>query len=129
MRHQMAIMRRPTLVLAALVAGCASARRGDDAPSAAIEFTNEGLTGAEVFSVSRSGTRVRLGAVMAGRTEVMRLPLHADGGDRAIDIVARLAVTSREVSTGLLTLGPGERVIVTLLSDGRMLSVLPARDP
>lgn len=116
------------LVCVAMVAACVPLRRTGP-PPAEIVFANRAMNQADVFTVSRSGARVRLGSVMAGQTVVLRVPVGAEGGDRAVEIVARIVATAHELSTGLVTLGPGERLAVTLPLDERLLSVLPAREP
>jgi hypothetical protein len=108
-------------------AACGPMRRGP-AP-ARIIFSNESLDEAAVYAVSSSGSQTRIGTVMSGRTDTLRVPTGALGGDNSTNIVARILARSRTPSTGRVTLNPGDVVQVTLSSDERILSVLPAREP
>jgi hypothetical protein len=94
-----------------------------------IVFSNQSLDQADVYAISSSGGQTRIGTVMAGRTDTLRLPAGAVGGDNSANIVARILASSRTPSTGPVTLNPGDRVQVTLGTDERILSVLPAREP
>lgn len=119
------------LALSALSAACGGARRAP-APAgtpAEVVFTNNSLNQAEVFAVTRSGARARIGTVFAGRTETLRIPAGSLGADHTASIVARIRATGRAPSTGLITVAPGERVQVTLPNDERMLVTLPMREP
>ena len=93
---------------------------------ATVLFTNESLDQADVFAVPGGGTRVRLGAVLPGRTETFTLDRSALGGTGSLVIVARLLARSNMPDTGPLTLIGGQRIAVRLSSDARTLSVLPA---
>ena len=108
-------------------AACGPMRRGP-AP-ARIIFSNESLDQADVYAVASSGAQMRIGTVMPGRRETLRVPSGALGGDNSANIVARILARSRTPSTGPVTLNPGDRVQVTLSSVERILSVLPAREP
>ena len=114
--------------LTALAAACGPMRRGG-APQARIVFSNESLDEAAVYAVSSGGQQTRIGTVMAGRTDTLRVPAGAMGGDNATNIVARILARSRTPSSGRITLNPGDVVQVTLSSDERILSVLPGREP
>jgi hypothetical protein len=114
-------------VLVATAAACGPLRRGP-AP-ALIIFSNQSLDQADVYAISSSGGQMRIGTVMAGRTDTLRLPPGAVGGDNSANIVARLLARSLTPSTGPVTLNPGDKIQVTLSSDERVLSVLPAREP
>ncbi|WP_148306174.1 hypothetical protein [Gemmatirosa kalamazoonensis] len=92
-------------------------------------FTNQSLDQADVYAVSSSGAQTRIGTVMPGRTDTLHVRQGAVGGDNQANIVARILARSRTPSSGLVTLSPGDRVQVTLSSDERILSVLPAREP
>ena len=113
--------------LTALAAACGPMRRGT--PQAKIVFSNESLDEAAVYAVSSGGQQTRIGTVMAGRTDTLRVPAGALGGDNSTNIVARILARSRTPSTGRFALNPGDLVTVTLSSDERILSVLPAREP
>jgi len=119
-------------ILLAAVA-CGGARRQpastESATPAEVIFTNNSLNQAEVFVLNRSGARARIGTVFAGRTETLRIPVGTLGADYSASIVARIRATNRTPSSGLITIGPGERVSVTLPNDERMLVTLPVREP
>jgi hypothetical protein len=66
---------------------------------------------------------------MPGRTDTLHVRQGAVGGDNQANIVARILARSRTPSTGRFALNPGDLVTVTLSSDERILSVLPAREP
>ena len=125
----MLLSRRLVPVLALCVAGaCGPLHRGGPEPAYVI-FTNQSLDQADVYAVSSSGAQTRIGTVMPGRTDTLRVRQGAVGGDNQANIVARILARSRTPSSGLVTLSPGDRVQVTLSSDERILSVLPAREP
>jgi len=117
------------LALPGLLAACGPLRRGSDADSAQIVFSNESLDQAAVYEIAQSGMRTRVGTVSAGRTETLRVPSTAVGGSGTVVVIADILARSRTPSSGSIPLGPGERVHVTLPADQRILTVLPARDP
>jgi len=116
-----------TLGAAVASAACGPLRRGPT--PARIIFSNQSLDQADVYAVSSAGGQTRIGTVMPGRTDTLRVPTAALGGDNSTNIVARILARSRTPSTGMLTLNPGDLMQVTLSSDERILSVLPAREP
>lgn len=123
--------RRAALVLvpAALLAACGPMRRGGrNEPAATIVFSNQSLTQAAVYAAPRGGMQVRIGTVPPGRTESLRLYEGSLGGAGAVAIVVRLLGVDLPVSTGALNINRGDRLAVTLTSDGRQLMVLPAPD-
>jgi hypothetical protein len=118
------------LVAPALLAACGPLRRsGPSADSAEIIFRNESLDQAGVYVIAQSGLRTRIGTVSAGRTETLRVPPTAIGGSGTVTVVADILARSRTPTSGSIPLGRGQRILVTLRSDQRMLTVLPARDP
>jgi len=124
--------RRLALFAAMLVAACTSSPPGQEgeepaprAPDPVLVFDNQSLYQADVYAFSAGGSRVRLGTVQAGRREAIRVPGTALGGDRQVDIVARLLTRRRTVSSGPIGLLPGDSVEVLLQSDAMALSVLP----
>ena len=121
-------MRRRILILAVLGAACGPLRHNGP-PPAQIIFVNESLDQADVYAISSSGAQTRIGTVMPGRTETLRVPPGALGGDYSANIVARILANSRTPRTGPITLNPGDRMQVTLSADERILSALPAREP
>ena len=126
------IARRRFLALAApaLLAACGPVRRGGaESESAQIIFSNESLDQAAVYVVAQSGLRTRIGTVSPGRTETLRVPPTAIGGSGAVTVIADILARSRSPSSGSIPLGPGQRIQITLPTDQRMLTVLPAREP
>jgi hypothetical protein len=114
----------PALLLAA-AAVCGPFRRNAGAPQAQLVFTNDALTQADVFVVAQGiGTR-RIGTVLPGQTDTLVVP---DIATRSgpVNIVARLLAGSA-VTTGPVSILPGERYEVRLSNDSRILSFLPAR--
>src|SRR5687768_1360161 len=96
------------LALSTLSAACGGARRAP-APAgtpAEVIFTNNSLNQAEVFAVTRSGARARIGTVFAGRTETLRIAAGSLGADHTAAIVARIRASGRAPSTGLITVAP-----------------------
>src|ERR671932_545529 len=116
------------LVPALLIAGAASCTRVHRAPTTAqpavIWFTNETLDQATVYAVGPGSYALRIGTVMAGRTESLLIP--ADFAARgSLNIVARLLAHSVVPQTGLVAVRPGEEYDVTLPLNSRLISFLP----
>jgi hypothetical protein len=95
-------------------------------PAAQVIFANESLDQADVYAVLNGGQSQRIGTVFAGRTETLDIPRNIIAAGGTVSIVARLLAHTYAPSTGPLTLNPGDRIRVTLPSNGRSLSVLPA---
>lgn len=114
------------IALAALPA-CGHARPGqsDASEPAFIYFTNESLAQADVFASSPGITARRLGTVMAGRTDTIRVPLEITTRGTA-QLYARLLASSATPSSGTVAIHPGDRLAVRLPLDQRTLIVLPA---
>lgn len=111
-------------------ASCGRFRSGqgdeDDQPTAQIVFTNESLDQADVYAAAPSGETIRMGTVMAGRTETLAIPTgFVTRG--SVNIVARLLARSTALRTGQITISSGDRIQVTLPVNGNLLSVLPAQ--
>ena len=125
--------RLPHLLLAAslvMLPAChRGARRavGPEGGPALVVFTNESLDQADVYAVGQNGGRIRIGTVLPGRTDTLRLRATDLGGTGSVTIAARLLASSRTPNTGPVTLMGGDRIAVRLTSDGRTLSVLPIR--
>lgn len=95
-------------------------------PVAQVVFANESLDQADVYAVLNGGQSQRIGTVFAGRTETLDIPRNITSAGGTVSIVARLLAHTYAPSTGPLTLNPGDRIRITLPSNGRSLSVLPA---
>ena len=131
------IVRQMRLVAAAAVLGavtlgtataCGPLHRSEEevADRAEIEFINESLSPAEVYAVVTGSESIRIGTVMAGRTEILRVPQQMVDRASALSIVARPLAQSRTLSTGPVSISRGERLQVRLPVSGSVLSVLPS---
>ena len=126
-RHS--VPRRARLLVvasASLLAACSLNRPMEESgfQPVAVVFANESLQQADVFAVvSGGGEARRLGTVMAGRTETLRV-----GADLAIrgsvSLVARLQ-NGRTLSTGVVPLHPGDTVHVQVPMNPNTLVFLP----
>jgi len=110
-------------VIAALAA-CGPMRRAGE-PPATLVFRNDSFEQATVYVVAAASDFRRIGVVFGGRTDTLSVPATYIHG--AVNIVARLLARSDLPQTGQVTVNPGEWYEVTLTSDARMLSFLPAR--
>ena len=129
-RHRRALV---CWVVLAVTAACARSRRTDARATAEpviIVFRNESLDQADVFAVRPSGAgSVRLGTVMAGSTETLKIPPGSVPAGSGVDFVARLRIHSRTLHSGPVTVSPGDRFTITLPSTENSLAVLPAPNP
>jgi hypothetical protein len=122
--------RAPILAIVALLAGftaaCGPFHRQSDASTPVIVFVNESIDQAVVYAVAPGGVgRARIGTVLAGRTETLRIPRSVMSGGNSVDIVARTLASARVVRTGPITLSDGNRLQVTLPASENTLTVLP----
>jgi hypothetical protein len=108
--------------------GCGGFRSGEAGGdlAARIYFTNESLDEAAVYAVSGS-QQVRIGTVMAGRTDTLAVPTSALGGSGTIRLVARPLARSIAPQSGPIAIQAGDELSVRLPPDQRTLVVLPAR--
>lgn len=115
-----------------IAAGCgpmhantSSAPRAEDA---VVYFSNESLDQADVYAISSSSMRTRIGTVLAGQTEALTIPEIAMGtGD--VTVAARLLAHSGYIAAGPLALHGGDRYSIRLPSDvSTTLVILPARE-
>ena len=115
-----------SLATATVLGACSRNQLNEDpgAVPALIIFDNESLTQADLFAVvNGSGESRKLGTVISGRTEKLRLPydLAMRGG---VSLVARL-LNGGLVSAGVVSIRPGDTVRVQLPLNRSMLMVLP----
>ena len=114
-----------------LSVGCGRLHRGDAggdlAALARLYFTNESLDEAALYAVSGS-QQVRLGTVMAGRTDTLVVPSSVLGAG-TLRLVARPLARSIRPQSGLISLQFGDELVVRLPSDEKMLIVLPPPPP
>jgi hypothetical protein len=118
------------LALLALVGGafaCGPFRKGVGGEPAILVFNNQSLDQATVYAVAPGADYIRIGTVMAGRTEELTIPPDLAIRAGTLNIVARLLARNNFPQTGPVSISPGERYEVTLPMDGRLLSFLPAR--
>jgi len=121
-------IRRALVVVAAVMAltSCGPFHRGNQ-PESVVVFRNDSPDQADVYAIGSGGDPVRIGTVFASRTETLRVPAAITGASSRVNVVARIFPTGRVVVTGPFTLMPGDAMNVTLTSDEKILSVLPAR--
>ena len=107
------------------VAACGGYARGSGQPETFLIFANESLDQATVYVVSPGVEFRRVGTVLAGRTDTLRVPqdLAVRGG--TLNIVARLLARPELPQTGPVTIVPGEMYQVRLSTDAKILSFLP----
>ena len=113
-----------TLALGATVACGPIRNRTAPQERVVITFTNESLDQANVYAVTGSQA-IRIGTVLAGRTEELVVPGNIAFGGQNVNVVARLLAQSRRPSTGPIVLSPGQRIEIRLPMDQRSLVVLP----
>ena len=111
------------LVLGATTA-CGPLRHQSPQERAVIEFKNESLDQADVYAVTATQS-IRIGTVLAGRTEVLTVPSDIAFRGENLNVVARLLAQSNRPSSGPISIGPGQRLEIRLPMDQRALLVLP----
>lgn len=121
------LLRLLSFLLIVVVAACSSVRRGPGQDPAYLVFSNNSLTQADVFIVSPGFGARRVGTVMSGQTDTLRVPTDISTRGGTVNIVARLLARSQAPQTGPVSIFPGEMYDVRLATDGRLLSFLPAR--
>lgn len=122
--------RRVVAATACLVAVAACGHLGMGGPGAAdalIVFHNESLDQADVFAVAPGSNFERIGTVLPGRADTLRVRSSLVATGSGINVMARLLARSNTPSTGNIPLHSGEMFDVTLNSDGRTLTALPSR--
>ena len=122
-----ALRRVVTLVAVASVAAACGPFRHGGPPDPVVVFHNQSSDQANVYAIGTGGEPVRIGTVFAGRTENLRVPQGVVGGAQRVNIIARIFASPRVVSSGAFSLAPGDSMAVTLSTDEKILSVLPAR--
>jgi hypothetical protein len=115
------------VLVLALSASCGRFHRGGEvAPQGFIVFINRSLDQADVYVVVPGSESRRIGTVMSGRTDTLTVPADITARAGTVEIAARLLARSIVPRTGPISLGPGEWLEVTLPSDEKVLTVLPA---
>lgn len=115
----------PLLMLAA--GACGPLHLGGGPSPAVIIFTNESLDQADVYGVAQSGQAIRIGTVMAGRTDTLQVPTDLLSPQTNVNIVARILARGIAPRTGPVSLLAGEQYQVRLPPDEKLLSFLPAQ--
>ena len=129
-RHRRALV---CYAILAVTAACARPRRTDASAKAEpiiVVFHNESLDQADVFAVRPGGAgSVRLGTVVAGGTETLRIPTGMLPTGAGVEFVARLRARARTLHSGPVTVSAGDRLTITLPMTENSLAVLPAPKP
>ena len=117
----------PAIVILILAAtACGPFRRGAGPAPAVLYVTNESLHQATLYLAAPGVGFRRIGTVFAGRTETITVPVDLVARGGTLNIVARLLASSAVPQSGPVSILAGERYEVRLLSDGRLISFLPA---
>jgi hypothetical protein len=129
MQYQSTLTRRLQFIaaLATLIgtAACGPFHHTASTTPAKLFFTNESLDQADVYAVIPGSQQIRIGTVMAGRTDTLTVPADIVGRGENITVVARLLAHSGTVSSGPLPIHPGDQLVVRLPIDQKLLVVLP----
>jgi hypothetical protein len=126
--HEVSRCRLLCATLVALSSACAAPYHQGEASGALatrLYFTNESLDQAAIYAGQPGLRPIRIGTVMAGRTEVIVVPSTVMGGSGQINVFARPLGRDAGPDTGPLTLNPGEALSIRLPMDQRTLIVLP----
>jgi len=99
---------------------------GSGESDALIVFHNESLDQADVFAVAPGSNLERIGTVLPGRADTLRVRASMLATGSGVNILARLLARSNTPSTGNIPLHSGDMFDVRLTSDGRTLSALPS---
>jgi hypothetical protein len=118
-----------TVLLLATVTACGVMRRGttQQLPPAVLYFTNESLDQADVYAITSGTQSTRIGTVMSGRTDTLRVPSSILGRGN-INVVVHLVARTVRPSTGTFSLHSGDLYAIRLPADARALVLLPVRE-
>ncbi len=120
------LLRRVAIVLALAVAGACGRFHGGGANGPAIIiFQNQSLDQADVYAVVPGVQTLRIGTVMAGRTDTLTVPADVTSAGGSVNIVARLLARNIAPGTGPVSIYAGQVYQVTLPPDEKLLSFLP----
>jgi hypothetical protein len=119
------LFRTLTAVTALAGAACGPLHLGSR-NEATVIFTNDSLQQADVYATIADADAVRIGTVLAARTDTLSVPssVTTQAGGQT-NIYARLLAASARPSTGLITLRPSDVIHVRLTTDARALFVTP----
>jgi hypothetical protein len=121
------IPRQVFLSLVASLVACGPFRRGGPETRAYLIFKNESLDQATVYAVPQGTRAVRIGTVLAGRTDTLVVPTEVVGHAGTVNVIARMSPGSGTPQTGPIGIRPGDTVEVRLPVDEKLLSVVPWR--
>lgn len=123
------LLQKLSVVAAAAVVGvtaaCGSARHGPAQAPALLYFSNESLDQADVYAIAPGGHAIRIGTVMAGRTDTLTVPSDVAARGENVNVVARLLARNVAPSSGPIPIHAGDRFQVRLPVDQKLLVVLP----
>lgn len=111
-------------VLTMITAACGPFHMGSR-ERAVVIFTNESLDQADVYATIGATTPVRIGTVLANRTDTLFVPNDVTDRGGTFSIVARVFTRNLQPSTGPITLRSGDQIRVRLPVDARILIVTP----
>lgn len=117
------------LALAA-TASCGGMRSGSATPDSGptvIVFQNQSLEQADLFAVRRSAGALRVGTVMAGRTDTLVIQRGELAPGETVNFVARLLAGTHTPRSGPVAVSPGEVLNITLPQSENLLAVLPGQ--
>jgi hypothetical protein len=116
-----------SLLVAVGACGLMKRGTGQQLPPAVLFFTNETLDQADVYAITSGTQSTRIGTVMSGRTDTLKVPNSILGrGD--INVVVHLVARTVRPSTGTFSLHSGDQYAIRLPADARALVLLPVRE-
>jgi hypothetical protein len=109
--------------LLALPEACGPFHRGQ-VTQGQIVFVNQSIDQADVYAAGPDGNPVRIGTVLAGRTETLTVPssVVSQAGNMTVSVHI---LAGRTITSGSFSLGSGDTMQVRLPPDERSLVVLP----
>ena len=118
-------------ILVAAVGSCGPFHPGAEPGTGptTVVFQNESLDQADLFAVRQSAGALRIGTVMAGRTDTLMIDTGTVPAGESVDFVARLLASRNTPHSGPVALLPGQWLTVTLPLTANILSVLPGLPP
>lgn len=105
-------------------AACGPFHHGGTQP-AYLYFKNESLDQADVYASAGGNQPVRIGTVLAGQTDTLRVPPDISARGENVNVIARLLAHSGAITSGPIPMHPGDRLSVRLPIDQKLLVVLP----
>jgi hypothetical protein len=109
---------------AGIAAACGPLHRGGT-PPAYLYFTNESLDQADVYASVGGNQPIRIGTVMAGKTDTLKVPPDIAARGENVNFISLVLAHSGAVASGPVPIHPGDRLSVRLPIDQKLLVVLP----